>query len=730
MADSLGTAVLELDVDSRKFNDGIGDAEKKSKGLGSALGDVAKIAGGVALGAGLTQLPGLISGMVGSASDLNESLSKVRVVFGESSPEIEKWASTASGAFGQSKQQALEAVGTFGNFLQAMGQTPAVAGDMSKSMVELAADLGSFNNADPTEVILALRAGLSGEAEPMKKFGVALSEAAVSAKGVELGLVGVGEKMTEQQKITARYAIIMAQTATAQGDFARTSNGHANQMKILQARLADVRAEIGTALLPIVVSMGTAFLGLIEKVAPLIPVLTELITKGIAFAQQGIGAAIQAILPYVITFGMVLRDQVLPALMALWQNDVLPKLEAFGAVMRDVVIPAVIALASTLAEVLGPALIAVFTFIGEHKEILAAVAIAIGVVLVAAFVAWAVSAAAAAIATIAAMAPLLILIATLSLLVLGIILLVKHWDDITAKIPLLGMAFDALKVAISATATFFTETIPSWFEAAKAAIGATLEAIKAATIATWDALVAAVKATADFFTETIPGWYNDLRDKIGEAVDAIRDDVIDKWNAIKSFFTDSVWGFISDTVPGWFGDARDKIEGVVGSLRDSVVSMFNDLVSGVTGAINLLVRGLNVFIRGVRSIRISIPGFSTPGIPGITDGIHFGGISVGAGWINEIPELAAGAWAIKGGSMGRDSVPAMLAPGEMVIPQSFADGLRAALSGRDAGAGKGDVVLEIAHMTVNARDPDEARKATRNLGWGVQQNLRARGIVA
>lgn len=257
--------------------------DKASKGglssISKALLDMGKIAGGIVIAQGVMKLPGLFSSMVGGASDLSESMSKVNVVFGENAGAINTWSDGAAKSLGMTKGAALEAAGTFGNFLQAMGATLPTATEMSKSMVQLATDLGSFNNANPEEVILALRAGLSGEAEPMKKFGVALSEAAVQAKGAQLGLGNLGKEMTEQEKITARYAIIMEQTATAQGDFERTSGGLANQSKILKAQLGDLSADIGGLLLPIV-SM------LVGKFIEVLPVLIEIGTVlGVQLAE-------------------------------------------------------------------------------------------------------------------------------------------------------------------------------------------------------------------------------------------------------------------------------------------------------------------------------------------------------------------------------------------------------------------------------------------------------------
>lgn len=306
-------------------------ADKATKGgvgnFKSALGDVAKVAGGFAIGAGLVALPGLVKGSIGAASDLEESISKVNVVFGDGADEVLKWSNNAATSLGMSKGAAIAATGTFGAFLTAMGQTPEEAQKLSMSMVQLSADMASFNNASPEETLLALRAGLSGEAEPLKKFGVALSDAAVKAKAAQLGLGGLKGELTEQEKIQARYAIIMEQTTTAQGDFARTADGNANQMRILKAQFADVSAEVGANLIPVVVALGGALVSamplikaafdvIFTAVGPLVDALTWVVEH--AEKLTPVFAAVGAVIGTVLIGALVSSTVALYAQATAW----------------------------------------------------------------------------------------------------------------------------------------------------------------------------------------------------------------------------------------------------------------------------------------------------------------------------------------------------------------------------------------------------------------------------
>jgi hypothetical protein len=190
-----------------------------------------------------------------AASDMSESVSKSAVVFGAGQAAVLKFASTAATSLGISRQEAIETTATFGNFFEAMRIAPAVAQKMSIRMVQLASDLASFNNQDPTEVLESLRSGLAGEVEPLRKFGIDLNDAALKAEAARLGLGKIGPTLSAGQKAQAAYSLILKQTTTAQGDFARTSSGAANQARILSAQFKDFQASAGKTFLPVLLAV-------------------------------------------------------------------------------------------------------------------------------------------------------------------------------------------------------------------------------------------------------------------------------------------------------------------------------------------------------------------------------------------------------------------------------------------------------------------------------------------
>jgi hypothetical protein len=304
IADIFFTAALDdarLQVDAKRAGDKAGATMgnslaasiKKSwsggeigKGLVQGLGLAGGLGAARLLSEGLSVVTNVIEGSIEAASNLNETVSKGRVIFGANAAAVEKWADTAATSFGQSKRAALDVASTFAGLFSTVGLSLDDATDKAKALTQLGSDLASFFNTDVATATAALRSGLAGESEPLRQFNVFLSETAVAAKAAELGMKKVNGQFTEGQKVTARYAIIMDQTGAAQGDFARTSDGLANSQRTLSAEWEDASAKLGQALLPIVTDFVKflandgipAVLGFVNAVGQLVNVIGQLTT--------------------------------------------------------------------------------------------------------------------------------------------------------------------------------------------------------------------------------------------------------------------------------------------------------------------------------------------------------------------------------------------------------------------------------------------------------------------
>ena len=278
----------------RRAESGFRDFSRK---VGRSLANVAKASAAIGVGVGAAAFKA-----VQSASDLAEATAATEQIFGDAADAVLAFSETAATAFGQSKQDALEGAQIFGTFGKAAGLAGDDLSTFTTGLLGLASDIASFRNASPEEVIEAIGAGLRGEAEPLRRFGVLLDDATLKAEAMALGIYSGNKPLTQQQKILAAEAVIYKQTADAQGDFARTSDGLANSQRILAARFQNVIATLGEKLLPVALTVSNFFL---DKVIPTIESLAD------TFSKDGLLGVLDKVWGWVKEYGPKVGEQFL-----------------------------------------------------------------------------------------------------------------------------------------------------------------------------------------------------------------------------------------------------------------------------------------------------------------------------------------------------------------------------------------------------------------------------------
>ena len=185
---------------------------------------------------------------IGLGSDLAEVQNVVDVTFGKSASVINKWAKTTSKAYGVSELSAKQYAGTMGAMLKSMGIATNDATKMSMNLAGLAGDLASFYNLDTDEAFAKIRSGISGETEPLKQLGINMSVANLEAFALKQGITQAYTAMSQGEQALLRYKYLLSVTSDAQGDFARTSDGWANQVRVLNLNLDSLKASLGQIL--------------------------------------------------------------------------------------------------------------------------------------------------------------------------------------------------------------------------------------------------------------------------------------------------------------------------------------------------------------------------------------------------------------------------------------------------------------------------------------------------
>jgi hypothetical protein len=262
-------------------------------------GTAALAVGGIAAGA-VAAAGGLVyAGKV--ASDLNETIAKTEQVFGSATTKVTDAANEMARAFGIPKAEFLDAASMFGLIAQGAGVASGKAADMSVGLAKLAADASSFYNTGVDVALEKIRAGLVGESEPLRAFGVMLSEDAVKAKALAMGLARPGQELTNQMKIMARYQLIQEGLAKASGDLERTGGGFANQWRQFTGQLTNLAGTIGMAVLP---AMTYLLRGVNTAMSGIAGLADWVGSHWERFASrfQGVGSAIMSVMVPVFNF--------------------------------------------------------------------------------------------------------------------------------------------------------------------------------------------------------------------------------------------------------------------------------------------------------------------------------------------------------------------------------------------------------------------------------------------
>lgn len=219
-----------------KFARGFVAIGRGARGLASVVGRglvTAAKAGVVGL-TGLAVAAGALSvKATGLAGDAAETASAFNTVFGPAAKGLQKQLDGITKRFGIYNPELQDAARQFGVFGKVAKVPQKELAKFSTSLVRAGLDLSSFYNVDAGQVFENLQSGLSGETEPLRKFGIFINETAVTTKAAAMGIKG---ELTDQQKIMVRQAIIMEQLGDAQGDLRRTSQGYANQLRESQGR--------------------------------------------------------------------------------------------------------------------------------------------------------------------------------------------------------------------------------------------------------------------------------------------------------------------------------------------------------------------------------------------------------------------------------------------------------------------------------------------------------------
>ena len=233
-------------VNQKGFEAGIKKIKTSFSNIKSMLGGIAKVAG---VAFGVRELIKFSKQAIETASDIQEVQNVVDVAFGNMAYKMEELADKAIQTYGISKLTAKQTGSTYMAMAKGMGIAEGKASDMAVTLTGLSADMASFYNKEQSVTATALNSVFTGETETLKQFGVVMTEANLQNFAYTQGIHKKISAMSQAEKVQLRYNYVMNQTALAQGDFARTSDGWANQTRILSEQWKEFSGTIGTILM-------------------------------------------------------------------------------------------------------------------------------------------------------------------------------------------------------------------------------------------------------------------------------------------------------------------------------------------------------------------------------------------------------------------------------------------------------------------------------------------------
>jgi hypothetical protein len=241
------TLALRIVSDARDAAKGFEEAEAKVGGFQRGLDRASVAATGVLGGLGA-----LGKQAFDSASDLQQATGAVEAVFGDMAEAVSATSRDAAQQFGLSAAEFSNSAALMGAQLQNMGFSADAAWDQTYALIGLGSDLAAQYGGTTQQAVEALSSALKGERDPIERYAVSLTQAAIDAKVAALGLDTSTDAAKRNADAQATLALITEQSSSAQGAFGREADTAAGQTQRASAEFENASAALGQALLPLV----------------------------------------------------------------------------------------------------------------------------------------------------------------------------------------------------------------------------------------------------------------------------------------------------------------------------------------------------------------------------------------------------------------------------------------------------------------------------------------------
>ena len=262
-----GSLKFDTKIDTNGFNQGTNTIQNSISGLKSSF---LKLGATIAAAFGVRALVNFGKEAINIASDLQEVQNVVDTAFGDMAYKAEEFASIATESFGMSELSAKQAASTYMAMSKSMGLSQEEASDMAISIAALTGDVASFYNISQELASIKLKSIWTGETETLKDLGVVMTQVNLNAFAMANGINKTIDEMTQAEQVQLRYMYVTNQLAMVQGDFAKTSNSWANQVRVLSERWKEFKSVIGDLLINFLTPLVKTLNGLLENLINMI----------------------------------------------------------------------------------------------------------------------------------------------------------------------------------------------------------------------------------------------------------------------------------------------------------------------------------------------------------------------------------------------------------------------------------------------------------------------------
>lgn len=332
--------IAEIQANIDNFNSNLDKAQARmdafANGIGKKIAEVGQsfqMIGGALSIAVTAPLVAAGTAAYNMAADFEDALGATDQIFKEASEATQAWANSLPTYYGIAKKEALEYSNMMGSMLVNIGNlTEKEASEQSAKLIELAGDLTAMYGGTTQDAVRALTGALKGNTTMLDNYGMAANDALVKAKAYSMGLVEQGKELDLASKQAATLALIYEQSAAAQGQAARESEGASGSMRALKTEISNLTTELGANLLPVITPIVTKIkeiaagfrslspeaqktiavvaavaaaigpmllaLGSLMQLAPLVGTAFATMTGPIGIAVVAIGAAVALIIKY------------------------------------------------------------------------------------------------------------------------------------------------------------------------------------------------------------------------------------------------------------------------------------------------------------------------------------------------------------------------------------------------------------------------------------------------